>query len=88
MTPEEINALFATAAMTFPPFAGQLADDDLTALSLLLNIPFDMDGAHNLIGIIKPTASYTATWSTPFPIPPCPPAYHAIADDTSAIIWA
>ena len=93
MTPEEITAIFATAATTFPPFAGQPTDDDLTALRdvmypLLLDIPFDMDGTHNLIGLIEPTASYTATWGTPFPIPPRPPAYPAIADDASAVIRA
>jgi hypothetical protein len=76
---EEITAIFATGATTFLPFAGQPTDDDLTALwdvmyPLLLDIPFDMDGAHNLIGLIEPTASYTATWGTPFPIPPPPPA--------------
>ncbi len=47
-----------------------------------------MDGMHNLIGIIKPTASYTTTWGNPFPIPPHPPAYPAITDDASAIICA
>ena len=93
MTPEEITAIFATAATTFPPFAGQPTDDDLTALRdvmypLLLDIPFDMDGAHNLIGLIEPTAAYMATWGTPFPIPPRPPAYPAIADDASAVIRA
>jgi hypothetical protein len=91
MTPEEITAIFATMATTFPPFTGQPTNDDLTALRnvmypLLLDIPFDMDGAHNLIGLIEPTASYTATWGTPFPIPPRPPAYPAIADDASAVI--
>ena len=85
MTPEEMTTLFATAAMTF--------HDDLTALRdvlypLLLDIPYDMDGTHNLIGLIEPTASYTATWGNPFPIPPRPPAYPAIADDASAVIRA
>ena len=33
-----------------------------------------MDGIHNLISIIEPTASYMTTWGNPFPIPPRPPA--------------
>ncbi len=78
MTPEEITALFATAATTFQPIIGQPTDDDLTALRdvlypLLLDIPYDEDGAHprhNLIGLIEPTGSYTTTWGAAFPIPP------------------
>ena len=93
MTPEEITTLFATAATTFQPITGQPTDDDLTALRdvlypLLLDIPYDMDGTHNLIGLIEPTPSYTTTWGTPFPIPPRPPAYPAIADDASAVVRA
>ena len=62
MTPEEITTLFATAATTFQPITGQPTDDDLTALRdvlypLLLDIPYDMDGTHNLIGLIEPTPS-------------------------------
>ena len=93
MTLEEITTLFATAATTFLPFSRQPTDNDLTALRdvlypLLLDIPFDMDGVHNLIGIIEPTASYTATWGMPFLILPRSLAYPAIADDPSTIIWA
>ena len=76
MSPKEITALFATAASTFTPIAGQPTDDDLTALRdvlypLLLDIPYDdqSGGTHNLIGLIEPTASYTATWGVTFPIP-------------------
>ena len=93
MTPEEITTLFATAATTFQPIAGQPTDDDLTAFCdvlypLLLDIPYDMDGTHNLIGLIEPTPSYTTTWGKAFPIPPRPPAYPAIADDASAVVRA
>ena len=66
MTPEEITMLFATATATFPPITQQPTDNDLTALGdvlypLLLDIPYDEDGEHNLIGIIEPTPSYDAT---------------------------
>lgn len=59
--------LFASAAATFPAIAGQPTDDDLTVLQdvlypLLLDIPYDEGGLHNLIGLIEPPASYTATW--------------------------
>ena len=45
MTPEEITAIFATAAAAFQPIVGQPSDDDLTALRdilypLLLDIPY------------------------------------------------
>eukprot|EP00804_Cyclotella_cryptica_P028970 CCRYP_012391-RA/>CCRYP_012391-RA protein AED:0.45 eAED:0.45 QI:0/-1/0/1/-1/1/1/0/162 len=54
MTLEEITTVFATAATTFQPILGQPSDDDLTALRdvlypLLLDIPYDEDGTHNLI---------------------------------------
>ena len=96
MTPEEITAAFATAASTFQPIAGQPTDDDLTTLRevlypLLLEIPYDETpppGTHNLIGLIKPTASYTATWGAPFPIPARPPTYPVVADDATAVVRA
>ena len=54
---------------------GQPSNDDLTALRkvlhpLLLGIPYDEDGTHNLIGLLEPPAAYAATWGTLFPIPP------------------
>jgi hypothetical protein len=60
MTPEEITTVFTTAATTFQPISGQPSDDNFTALCdvlypLLLDIPYDLDGTHNLIGLIKPT---------------------------------
>ena len=78
MTPEEITSVFATAAAAFTPIMHQPTDDDLVALRdvlypILLDIPYDEDGQHNLIGLIEPMASYTATWGAPFPIAP-PPA--------------
>ena len=93
MTPEEITTLFATAAATFPPISQQPSDDDLTALRdvlypLLLDIPYDEDGQHNLIGIVEPTLSYTTTWGAEFPVPARPPAYPAIPDDASAVVRA
>ena len=93
MIPEEITTLFATAAATFQPIAGQPTDDQLTSLPdelypLLLDIPYDEDGTHNLIGLIKPTAAYTTTWGTAFPIPPRPPAYPAIANYALAVVHA
>ena len=66
MTPEEITAVFATVAAAFTPITHQPTDDDLVALRdvlypILLDIPYDEDGQHNLIGLIEPMASYTAT---------------------------
>ncbi len=85
MKTEEITTLFATVATTFQPIVGQPTDNDLTALRdmlypLLLDIPYNMDGTHNLISLIKPMPSYTTMMGTAFPIPPRPPEYPAIVD--------
>jgi hypothetical protein len=91
MTPEEITTLFATAAASFQPVIGQPTDNNLTVIHeilypLLLDIPYDEAGAHNLIGIIEPTASYTATWGNPFPIPPRLPTYPVVPDNATAVV--
>jgi hypothetical protein len=91
MTPEEITASFATAVASFQPIIGQSTDNNLTALRevlypLLLEIPYDEPGTHNLIGIIKPTASYTATWGAAFPIPNRPPTYPVIANNATPVV--
>jgi hypothetical protein len=93
MTPEEITTLFATTAASFQPIVGQPTDDDLTAIRdllypLLLDIPYDEAGTHNLIGLLEPPTTYTATWGNPFPIPPRPPTYPAVPDDATAVVRA
>eukprot|EP00804_Cyclotella_cryptica_P011137 CCRYP_020835-RA/>CCRYP_020835-RA protein AED:0.47 eAED:0.47 QI:0/-1/0/1/-1/1/1/0/102 len=72
MTRKKSPPLSPTAATTFQPISGQPSDDDLTELRgvlypLLLDIPCDEGGTHNLIGLIEPTTSYTATWGAQFP---------------------
>ena len=99
MSPEEITAAFATAAAAFTPIVGQPNDDDLTRLRdtiylLLLNIPYDNEPpvagvfCHNLIGLIKPTLSYTAQWHQAFPWPNQPLAYPTIDNNASSVIQA
>ena len=93
MTPEEITASFASAAAVFTPIQGQPTDDDLTALRdvlypLLLEIPYDDEGDHNLIGLIEPAASYTHTWGAAFTVPARPPAYPVIANDATPVVRA
>ena len=89
MTSEEITMLFATAVATFRRSCISTLTTILDILyPLLLDIPYDKDGQHNLIGIIEPTPLYTATWGAKFPIPARPPAYPAIPDDASAIVHA
>lgn len=94
MTPEEITALFADVATKFTPIAGNPTDDDLTELRdvlypILLDIPYDEDGNHNLIGLIEPTVSYTSTWGAAFPIPTRPAAYDPnIAADATPVVRA
>jgi hypothetical protein len=58
MIPEEITTLFTTVAVSFQPIVGQPLDDNLTALRdvlypLLVDIPYDEDGTHNLIGLME-----------------------------------
>jgi hypothetical protein len=93
MTPEEITALFATAATTFQPIIAQPTDDNLTALRevicpWLLDIPYDELGTHNLIGLVKPMITYVNMWHAPFSIPPRPPAYSVVADDATSVVQA
>ncbi len=68
-------------------------DDDLTALRetlypLLLAIPYNEAGTHNLIGILEPTAAYTARVGNNFPVPNQPPTYPAIPDDATPVVRA
>jgi hypothetical protein len=93
MMPKENTMSFATATASFQPISSQPTDDNLTALweilyPLLLEIPYDELGTHNLIGIIKATASYMATWGAAFPIPVCPPTYPIIANDVTPVVCA
>jgi hypothetical protein len=74
MSLEEITASFSVATASFQPIIGQPTDDDLTMLRevlypLLLEIPYDEPGSHNLIGLIKPPTLYAATWGAAFPVP-------------------
>ena len=90
MTPEEITTSFSSAAASFQPIVGQPTDNDLTALRevlypLLLEIPYNEPGSHNLIGLIEPTSSYSATWGAAFPIPTRPPTYPVIANDATPV---
>ena len=97
MTPEEITALFTAASTNFTPIAGNPSDDDLTdmreiLMPLLLSIPYDETGPdprHNLIGLIKSTATYTKDWGEAFPIPDRPASYDpAIAADATPVVRA
>eukprot|EP00804_Cyclotella_cryptica_P018733 CCRYP_007225-RA/>CCRYP_007225-RA protein AED:0.88 eAED:0.42 QI:0/-1/0/1/-1/1/1/0/215 len=81
------------AATMFQPILGQPSNNDLIALCdilypLLLNIPYDEDGTHNLIGLIELTTLHMAIWGAPFPPLPCPPAYPIIDDVATAVVRA
>ena len=74
MTPEEIALVFADATAKAMPIDGNPSDDDLTAMRevlipILLSIPYDADGTHNLVGLIQPTATYTRIGAQPSPVP-------------------
>ena len=55
---------------------------------LLLEIPYNKPGTHNLIGIIEPTMLYTTTWGTPFPIPARPSTYPIIVNNATPVVCA
>jgi hypothetical protein len=79
MSPDAIYTLFTDAAARFTPITGNPTDDDLTAIRevltpLLLSIPYDEAGTHNLVGIIEHPATYLATWLALFPVPAHHPA--------------
>ena len=94
MMPEEIALVFADITAKSTPIHGNPTDDDLTALReiltpILLGIPYDVDGTHNLVGLIQPDAIYIDTWLTAFPRPPRPASYDAnIANDATPVVRA
>ena len=81
MTSEEVLSLLKEAADAFTAISGKPADNDLTRVDkviylLLLSVPYNqVKDKHNLRGIITPTASYSKTYGSPFPIPNRPAPY-------------
>ena len=95
MTPEEIVAKFAHSLDQFKPISGQPSDSDLTRIRevvapLLLQIPYDKTGAvHNLIGLIRPEASYIARYIAAFPEPARVGSYDpSIDNDATSVVRA
>ncbi len=92
MTPDEITAIFVLATDNFARIAGQPSDDDITTIllatkPLLHELDYDDYGTHNLVGLVKPANTYTATWGDAFPIPPRPDAYDKnIQDDATPVV--
>ena len=92
MSPNAIYTLFTDAAARFTPITGNPTEDDLTDICkiltpLLLSIPYDEAGTHNLVGIIEHPAIYLATWLTPFPVPARPTSYDTtIANDATPVV--
>ncbi len=77
MKPNAITALSADASAHFIPFAGNPKDDDLTTIRevltpLLLGIPYDADGRHNLVGLITQHDKYKAKYTVSFARPKHP----------------
>ena len=77
MTPEEITALFAEAALHFQPLPDKPNDDNLsnireTLMPLHLNLEYDMSRPRNLVGLIQDMGAYTARWHNAFPCPVSP----------------
>jgi hypothetical protein len=92
MTPEEITALFAEAALHFPPLPDKTNDDNLLdireiLMPLLLNLEYDMSGLHNLVGLIQETVAYTARWHNTFAFPVRPTTYNlTIPKDATPVV--
>ena len=94
MKPDAITALFAEAAAAVTPIVGNPTDDDLTAIReiltpLLLGVPYDTAGPHNLVGLIMPKAAYRSAYSVAFKYPARPELYDGnIADDATPVVRA
>ncbi len=90
--PNKITAIFALATDNFACISGQPLDDDITAISLatkplLKDLNYNKFGQHNLVGLVKPAATYTVTWGAIFPIPKRPAAYNSkIKDDATQVV--
>ena len=96
-TASAITLLLTKATEDFPRIIGQPTDDDVfrireVLMPILHNIEYSNfvpvgGNAHNLVGIIQDTASYTADWNAPFPRPARPPPYDIkIADDATNVV--
>ena len=92
MTPKEIVAKFAHSLDQFDTISGQQSDSKLTRIRevvapLLLQILYDETGAvHNLIGIIRPEASYITRYGATFPKPARVGAYDPSVDDDATVV--
>jgi hypothetical protein len=83
MKPDPITALFADASAHFVPFAGNRTDHDLTAICevltpLLLGIPYNANGRHNLVILLAQGKNFKTKFSVFFARPKLPLLY----DDT------
>ena len=94
---DQIAALFADAAATFPAIVGQPTYDDINNIEKLLmpllnSIDYDMIivagvNTHNLIGLVQDTPSYTTRWHEAFARPVRVANYdNTIPDDATAVI--
>ncbi len=85
MKPDAITVLFAEAAAAVTPIVGNPTDDDLTAIRkilmpVLLGVPYDTAGPHNLVRLIMPKVAYRLAYSVaklrrPARHQPCPPQH-------------
>jgi len=87
-TANKIAAIFAVATNNLRLIAGQPTNDDINTmekalLPLLHDINYDMYGPQNLVGIIKPTITYTVTWGQAFVSLPRPTAYDLTIQDNA-----
>ena len=87
-TANEIAAIFAVATNNFTLISGQPTDNYINNMEkalfpLLHVIGYDMYGPQNLVGIIKPTITYTVTWGQAFVCPPRPTAYDLTIQDNA-----
>jgi hypothetical protein len=96
-TAAAITLLLAKATEDFPHIIGQPTDDDIfkireALMPILHNIEYANfvptgGTAHNLVGLIQETASYTADWHAAFPRPVRPAPYDiTIADNATNVV--
>ena len=72
MTPEEFTALFMEAGIHFPAILGKPTNNNFASfkdmlMPLLINLDCDMNGPHNIIGLVQNTTNHAGQWNAPFP---------------------
>ncbi len=90
----DASQLYLPMLLSATPIISNLTDNEPSAIyeilmPLLLGVPYDTTGPHNLVSLIMPKAAYHLAYSVSFKYPACPELYGSnIANDATPIVWA